>query len=111
MTSRNLVAGDQGATDDVEIEGVEDLLGVTAIEGHVWRTRTPASSDTLEVTVVDAANRIVRIHYGDAPGDWLPSQTTADVWKFEIEATWPDQPAITAPRGGPVTLNVRAAGG
>lgn len=120
MTVRYLVAGDQGVTDDIEFEGVVDLLGVTLIRAHVWRPVGPPDRHELEVTMVNATERIIRVHYGtEAPdpeadppvvGDWLPSQTAQAAWRFEVEATWPDQPAVTNPRRAPVVLKVRTQG-
>lgn len=106
MIVRYLVAGDQGITDDIEFEGVADLTGATSFVGHVWKPVGPPDPHDLEVELIDAAARIIRVHYGDAPGDWLPSQTGKAAWRFRVVASWPDQPAVSSPRRGPVTLRV-----
>lgn len=108
MIVRYLVAGDQGITDDIEFEGVADLTGTTNIVGHVWKSVGPPDPHDLEVELIDADTRIIRVHYGDEPTDWLPTVTGQSAWRFEIEATWPDQPAVTSPRRTAVTLKVRA---
>lgn len=108
--TRFLVAGAQGRTADVEFVGVADLLGLSDgdIVGKVWRPRGAPNTAELTVEILDAEERIVRIHWGDA-GGWLASQTRQDAWNLELHASWPDTPApVISPERRAVVLKVRA---
>lgn len=111
-TTRYLVAGDVGATDDFEFVGVQDLLGVDTITGHVWRTMGAPSASTVVVEILDADTRMCRVHWGDGDDDWLPSLDNArlEAWRFEVQASWPEAPARTAPARTAVILKVRPQG-
>lgn len=111
-TTRYLVAGDRGATDDFEFVGVQDLLGIDTITGHVWKTVGARDPHTVEIEVLDAETRMCRVHWGDAVDDWLPSldAATAQSWRFEVQASWPEAPAQTSPRRTAVILKVRPQG-
>lgn len=99
----NRVQGDVGDTVTARFEGVLDLVGVTAIEAHVWREGTVA---TLAAEVADPDARTVLVQLGS----WLATATPG-TWKLEIEATWPGPVIVTSPaKPGGAAIYVRAEG-
>lgn len=109
-TTPTRVVGDTNDTVVVTCGGVDTLLGYTAVEAHIWRTTTPASTADLEAVVTDAAALTVLVKLGS----WI-NTATPGTWRLEVEVTAPWTDGQTGPRTFPSTgglaLNVRAAGG
>jgi hypothetical protein len=104
MITEYRVQGDTNDTIKVRFEGVQDLVGISSIEAHVWRNGV--ASTTLTTTVDDATARDVTVSLGT----WI---TTAvpDVYYFEVQATWPGTKPVTSPgKWGTATIVVRAQG-
>jgi hypothetical protein len=100
------VQGDANDTLTATFNGVQDLLGISAIEAHVWRN--DVASTTLTATVTDAAARTVSVDLGS----WITTAAPA-VYFVEIQATWTGSPAkvVTSPaKRGTATIVVRAQG-
>jgi hypothetical protein len=103
------VAGDIGQYIDIQIGGLANLNGITAVIGRATRRGT---THTLDAAVQDTTNRIIRIQLG-APGGFLPTITVdsprRDVWQLDAHTTWGDQTTLTIPTGRPLRLGIRPA--
>lgn len=101
-----LVAGDEGITRLLEFAGVEDLVAVTSLEGHIWRSVDRDNPTTLTVDVVDPLERSIRVSFSP----WLADAAAGD-WLLEVEAHSPSMPKLTSPGGKPQLVKVRRQGG
>lgn len=100
-----LVAGDVGATRQLEFVGVENLDAVTSIEAHIWRSVDRANTVTLAVELVDRAERLIKVSFSP----WLATAVPGD-WLLEVEAASPTD-TVTSPSGKPQLVKVRRQGG
>ena len=107
MTTWQRVQGDTSDTLTATLNGVTDLLGVTAVEAHVW-PRAGGTATTLTATVTSTSARTVTVNLGGG-GGWLAS-AAAGPWNLEIQTTWTGGAVITWPEAGPDTIVVRTQG-
>ena len=105
------VRGDIGDTRTVQLAGVSDLSGVTAIEAHVWiAANRAATAATLTATVTDPVLRTITVQLGVDPATgWLPAVATAGEWSVEYDLTF-GTTRLTFPNGPPDTITVRDSG-
>ena len=100
------VQGDANDTLTALFNGVTDLLGVSAIEAHVWRNGV--ASTTLTATVLDGVACTVTVNLGS----WITTAVPGTYF-CEIQATWPGSPSkvVTSPgKNGLASIVVRAQG-
>lgn len=106
-----LVQGDTNDTRVVQLGGIEAIPGAAALEAHVWRTTSPASTTTLATVLVDAEERTVRIKFGA----WIDTAAAGGSWRWEVQVTGTWSDGETGPRTFPTKeghpLVLRAAGG
>lgn len=102
MTTWGRVIGDSNDTIVMELEGVSDLSGISAIEAHVWKFDVVAA--TLTAAVTDSANRIVTVSLGS----WIAT-AAAGTYSLEVQTTAAGV-VRTWPERTPDQIEVRAQG-
>ncbi len=99
--------GNVNAFADVGIGG-SDNLGDATIEGWVRRGHgVLKQTAVLEAELYDAANRIVRVHYGDDDG-WLASARPG-TWYLQFWMHWPDDSEFVFPGKAAPSLRIIVA--
>jgi hypothetical protein len=78
VTTWNRKAGDYGPPIVVQLNGIEDLAAVTAIEGHV-KLRGGGTAATLTAAVTDVDDRYVTVDLSD----WLPDADDGP-WHLQV---------------------------
>lgn len=105
------VIGDIGDTRIIQLDGVDTLDDVTAIEAHVWiEHRKSSTAVTLAAEVLDAGDRTIVVDLGTDPETgWLPAVARRNEWLIEYQLTF-GSTVLTWPNGDPDTINVREQG-
>ena len=97
------VVGDTNDTLVARLDGVADLVGVTAIEAHVWRPGVAPT--TLTAVVTDTTARTVTVSLSP----WIVTAAATN-WNLEIQATFPGGVVRSWPAERPGELILRAQG-
>jgi hypothetical protein len=106
VTTLTAVAGDVGDVRILQLDGVVDLTGATAVEAHVWLPNDDTAAATLTGAVTDSANRLVSINLGGA-GGWLPTARPT-TYLLEVQVTF-GSTIKTWPQARPDTIEVRSS--
>ncbi len=97
------VVGDTNDTLVAQLLGVADLVGVTAIEAHVWRPGVAAT--TLTTAVTDATARTVTVNLTP----WIATAAASN-WNLEIQVTFTGGLVRSWPAERPGELILRTQG-
>lgn len=101
MTRWIKVAGDEGDTLTVTLNGVANLATAETVEAHVWRG---AESATLAAAVTDSAARQVTVQLGT----WLGDGPAAGEWRLEVQVGFAGGVELTWPALRPDVISIRA---
>jgi hypothetical protein len=100
LTTWNRKAGDYGPDVVVQLNGIDSLAAVSAVEGHV--SLRGATAVVLPGAVTDSDDRYVTL---DLSG-WLPDAATGP-WDLEVSATVSGEAdPVTWPESGTDRINV-----